>query len=337
MKFLDFNTRVTKGGLNGMNDAIRDWIKCIFDKEEIVKKPELKDDRSYSCLLPLDNTGMGLAMFPGSNRLDRKLNVFHRCYAIQLFFPYPFACLFDSDTLHYGKKARTGESIETGEIVYWEDTRAFMYIQQVRHFDENNNTRSQSSVKPESDRVYRPTMPCDHLLNYPDQCILCKRHNIIGEKNIDIGKIYGDENLKSLPEGSVVLGNLEEFGFVIFKSFEIDIGTQGAVKDLKYTRRNLSEGLTRQPNRRIAFPASKQDVVNEVDQEYHSINIHLTKVVKELLHGHFVPKTCTMVKPNLIWNAGEIEFDQMAHYDYDESGRIISYNENFLSKNSHLK
>ena len=341
---LTFNTEMKNidpdNALEEVNALIKEWTDFTYKNNDFVfERENLKDDLSYSCLVPVDEVGMSIGIFPSSNKLDRVRSIFHKSYSIRFEFPGPFAVLFDSNTLHYGKKSRNGEYTDNSEECVLEDRRAFMYIQQNRHINKDlHNTRSKTSVKPENDRVYGVDRPCFHLLNEWDTtCTICKMYSLFKEKYVDLEKLYSEELLRNMEVGTVVVGDLEEFGFIIFKSFEFDTATRGAVTDIQNQVKNSSESLTKQPMRRIAYPASSLNVQNQIDQEVHCLNQHLRRIVTELLHDKHIPNTCKMVKPNLIWNAGYIEFDQMAHFDYDESGRIVSYNEKELRKKAYLE
>ena len=210
-----------------INEVLRKWATfCYGNSDYVIKRDSLKDDKSYSCLVPVDMSGMSLGLFPGSNKLDRLKTVFHKSYSVCFEFPYPFAVLFDSDTLHYGKKSRTGSFPGIEENCVLEDRCAFMYIQQNRRVVDKHNTRSLTSVKPENDRVYGVIRPCNYLLNeWDDSCFVCKQYEFLGEKVVDIEKIYSEEDLDKMEVGTVVAGDMDEFGFIIFKSFDVDKAT----------------------------------------------------------------------------------------------------------------
>ena len=140
--------------------------------------------------------------------------------------------------------------------------------------------------------------------------------------------------LEDLPVGAVVVGDLERLGFVVFKSHPIDNGTRGSVADLKRLRGHKASGITSQPHRKLLYPQNASEVNNDISLPHHAVNQHMNNVLTTVLHRNLIPPTCRIVKPNLIYNTGIIEKDQIPHYDYGESDVIQSYNENYLSRHS---
>ena len=274
-----------------------------------------KSCHSFSFLQGVFEQGFSFVMFPSSHKWHRDNVMFHRSYGIRLILPNYCGVLFLDDLLHCGGRVRFNDDGSTCI-----DPRLFFYIQQIGlkggNIKEVGNTRSNASICPVGNYTPKPKELCNSLQGESLICDDCDHMSPMGEKVIDVESVFGRETLlKKTQIGKVLFGDLFKFGFVVFRS---RIPKSTVMNEVQH-QINSSAGaqVGNQPKRRMLYSYGTNDgssskKVGKPDL----VRIFQDKVFDKITSKVLTSAAFRMLKPNVIWNDGLIESDQLPHYDY---------------------
>lgn len=312
---LSFNKLVSKETLNMLLQQMElQYLKGSAKERKFFDVKKL----SFSDIQPIHGSGCVVVMFPFSHKYTRNDFMFHKCMSVKVHVPQNFAILFVSDLLHSGASSRKYVNMVL------KDPRVFMYIQRVNKIKEKRS-RSDATLLPEGNRTPQPLMMCNCLTrssNVVSSCEYCEQMNPDGEKVIDLHELFSKEELDSKNVGDVLFGDLEELGFIVYRAFIPNDDIQNHVDGImssEYRTGGKAKGKD-QKNRRFLFTGVKNEMLlnskwkndkltNFIVKKYHK----LTSTVLKQEGTEY-----ELIKPNLIWNSGEIKIDQIPHYDFPE-------------------
>ena len=81
--------------------------------------------------------------------------------------------------------------------------------------------------------------------------------------------------------------------------------------------------IGKQSDRKLLFPPQTNEFLLSANVKQHPLFCHIDKLFK-IVKKFVLPKDMEyeFVKPNMIWNSGELPFDQDPHYDYPKLNQI---------------
>ena len=313
----DFNDVVLKspGMVNNLMEIMN---QHYYVKRNAVLKIKERQYHSFSMLQPVSEKGFNMVVFPSSHKYSREYVRYHSAYGIRLFIPNYCGVLFLDDLMHAGGKVRYGD---TGQFL--RDPRIFFYVQQVglnptdtKRVDQAD-TRSGCSMCPVGNVIPKPRQMCYNLVDKEHVCEECDKFSPMGEKVIDVAAVFGEDKVRKKKFGKVIFGDLDMFGFVVFRSkapsnkVQAEVGNQ--IHSLK------GDQLDDQPHRRVMYSYGTRDASTpNVNTENDAIDSFTKTVFNKMEKSILKDANYRMLKPNLIWNNGIIEIDQLPHFDYPE-------------------
>ena len=322
-------TDVIKKNPSMINNMMEMMVQEYYVKRNAIPNEIERKYHSFSMLQPVYETGFNFVVFPGSHKWSRKQVRFHTAYGVRLIVPNYCGVLFLDDLLHGGGRVRYGV---TGSII--PDPRIFMYIQQVglnpynsstekadSEEDKHARTRSDCSMCPVGNYTPKPNQMCYNLVGNEFVCSECDSMDPVCEKIIDVEACFGEDILKKKKVGSILFGDLESFGFVVFRSKS---PSQSFCTSLKEELSHMKgDQVGDQPNRRVLYSYKTNDSASlkrtDIDE---NVSVFTKAVFKKLVSTVLDYAEFRMLKPNLIWNNGLIESDQLPHFDYPDEGEF---------------
>ena len=325
-KLIDFNQLATemkeKEKVHGLFTLLK---KTYYPKVAVKRNDDDFKELSYSALYATASTGFSVDMYPCSHLYERDTFQYHLVMAVTFVIPQNFCIVFYSDTLHNGNASRRNENHKVGCCRTMEvhtDERYFMYLQETISFDHGVGTkvtRSCTGIAPDARISPKAKMVCERIKD-GSGCDHCDTHAPQGKKVIDIANLFG-EKLKDFQSGQVVLGDLREFGFIIMRSVDHRSDINMSVNYQMYNKSHCHKSIE-DPNRLMMFNENrKMETVEKRIKENCIVTCFMDKIRASISKA--IGKDLAMISPNIIYNAGVIERDQLPHYDYKEANKEV--------------
>ena len=282
---------------------------------------QIQENLSYSVIQGVGSRGFVLVGFPGSQDYvpDTKDLVYHKCFSVRFVLLSNCAIVFLSNFLHCGSRSRHIKNRLSC------DPRFFAYIQKKDERDNSKRVlRKKSSVSPEGNRTPGPQKICSNLSNQNEvTCDTCAKLDWTGDKVIDIEKIFGEENIKKKRVGDHILGDLFCHGFHIFRCQAPNKVTSKFIKDTIFNPPVSVGYIGKQSHRKLLFPPQSNEFLLSPNFKDHPLYRHINKLFL-VAKRYVLPKSIEyeIIKPNMIWNSGELPFDQDPHYDYPKINHV---------------
>ena len=308
---VNFNQVCNRRNINYLFDMM---IKKYYGSNR-QQKPLKNRFRAYSLFNGVDTYGFRLLGYPGSHLCYSENITHHQCHSVMFGIPNSCNMLIREDFLHSGAPSRNPNG--NAEITAIPDTRYFCYVQEIDGKSPNETTsslRSNSSQCPVGNQNPSPPNLCPKLRdNSP--CTFCNTHGMRGQKEVHVHSIISEDEINVLSPGSVILGDLDEYGFVIFKTNHKSASLLKHIRQMKIDHKSSITNISDHVNRKILFSTTTKEFQAIPDVLNDPLHKHMTKVVKNLV-AKIVDHKCNMIRPNILYNAGPIPNAQEPHFDY---------------------
>ena len=203
-----------------INELLVHFVQqCVINIDDVIVEHEKSPTERMTIYQPLNHLHK-IGVFPGTHRvLDRESFQLHQILECEIVTNKFCAILLKDQVIHRELESREGDS---GITMF--DPRFFAYLYTGNR--KGRKSRRETMIGNEM-KVHTNQCPKFHILS--DHCQHCndRFHHLAQQTGssgslyphkIDVLEIFGEKNLKYAPPGTILFGDLQQSGFVVFKS-----------------------------------------------------------------------------------------------------------------------